>query len=141
MYIMKIGVITDIHNNIEALNAVLDKFFSLGIRKIICSGDIIGIGPRPEETVKKIMPLRDSIECVRGNHDNYLINGIPNIVPLGCPGESINIARAGVINISNENIISEELNVTYDIKKVIEDIEDTQYPDFKNILKYFYGIS
>ena len=46
---MKIGVMTDIHNNIEALNAVLDKFFSLGIRKIICSGDIIGIGPKPDK--------------------------------------------------------------------------------------------
>ena len=78
---MKIGVMTDIHNNIEALNAVLDKFFSLGIRKIICSGDIIGIGPKPEETVKKIMSFQDTIECVRGNHDNYLINGGPNTVP------------------------------------------------------------
>ena len=242
---MKIGVMTDIHNNIEALNAVLDKFFSLGIRRIICSGDIIGIGPKPEETVKRIMSLQDTIECVRGNHDNYLINGIPNTVPnsemmeygeieyhkwehaklsddsinfikslphkkilkicgkriyichysinkenkyvhytpnpslndletmfenvdadiivyghnhvpsinnesnkwyinsgsLGCPGESINIARAGVIDISNEKITYEELNITYDIKKVIENIKNMKYPDFKNILKYFYGIS
>ena len=55
--------------------------FSLGIRKIICSGDIIGIGPKPEETVKGIMSLKDIIKCVRENQDNYLIKGVPNTVP------------------------------------------------------------
>lgn len=241
---MKIGVMTDIHNNIEALNVVLDKFFSLGIKKIICSGDIIGIGPKPEETVKRIMDFKDIIECVRGNHDSYLINGLPNIVPndqnmgygeieyhkweheklseesikfikelpyerileicgktiyichysinnenkyvnykpnpsledlkimfknidadiivyghnhipsinnesnkwyinsgsLGCPGNDINIARAGIININNDNITYEELNLHYDVKKVIKNIEDMKYPEFENILKYFYGV-
>ncbi len=40
-----------------------------------------------------------------------------------------------------ENIIYQELNVYYDVKKVIEDIENIKYPEFENILKYFYGIS
>lgn len=33
---MKIGIITDIHNNYEALNAVLDEFDFCGVEKIIC---------------------------------------------------------------------------------------------------------
>lgn len=41
--------------------------------------DIIGISPKPEENVKMIMSFQDIIECVRGNHDNYLINGIPEL--------------------------------------------------------------
>ena len=43
--------------------------------------DILGIGPKPEETVKKIMGLQNSIECIRENHDEYLINGIPTEIP------------------------------------------------------------
>ena len=43
---MKIGIITDIHSNIIALNGVLNKFENLNVDKIICCGDIIGIGPR-----------------------------------------------------------------------------------------------
>lgn len=78
---MKVGIITDIHNNCDALNAVLDKFASAGVEKIICCGDILGIGPKPEGTVKRIMDLQNHMECVRGNHDNYLINGIPIKVP------------------------------------------------------------
>ena len=78
---MKVGVITDIHNNVEALNAVLNELYALKVEKIICCGDIIGIGPRPEETVKKIMLHQEQIEVVRGNHDNYLINGLPISVP------------------------------------------------------------
>ena len=49
---MKIGIITDIHSNINALNAVLEKFDKMKVDKIICCGDIIGIGSNPEETVQ-----------------------------------------------------------------------------------------
>lgn len=46
---MKLGIITDIHSNIIALNEVLKEFEKIKIDKIICCGDIIGIGPNPEE--------------------------------------------------------------------------------------------
>ena len=46
---MKIGIITDIHSNIQALEAVLEEFDRINVDKIICCGDIIGIGPNPEE--------------------------------------------------------------------------------------------
>ena len=46
---MKIGVISDIHSNILALEAVFNKFEEKNINNIICLGDIIGIGPYPEK--------------------------------------------------------------------------------------------
>ena len=49
---MKIGIITDIHSNIQALNAILNEFDKLNVERIICCGDIIGIGINPEETVQ-----------------------------------------------------------------------------------------
>mgnify|MGYP001025114291 CR=1 FL=1 len=48
---MKLGVITDIHNNLTALRAVVEQLNQMECDKIICCGDIIGIGPYPEETV------------------------------------------------------------------------------------------
>jgi len=44
---MKIGIITDIHSNIHALDASLSALFARGAEKIACLGDIIGIGANP----------------------------------------------------------------------------------------------
>ena len=56
---MKIGVITDIHINIQALNAVLNEFDKEKVTLIICCGDIIGIGINPEETVQALIKKRN----------------------------------------------------------------------------------
>jgi len=77
---MKIGVISDIHNNVVALNAVLEKFHAEGCEQVICCGDIIGIGPYPEETVQRIMQIPNII-AVRGNHEKYFLEGMPTQVP------------------------------------------------------------
>lgn len=74
---MKIGVITDIHSNIQALNAVLDELDKIKVDKIICCGDIIGIGPNPEEVVQALIKRKNIIIAVRGNHEQYLLKGLP----------------------------------------------------------------
>ena len=74
---MKIGIITDIHSNIIALNAVLKKFKEIKVDKIICCGDIIGIGPNPEEVVQELIKVSDKLIAVRGNHEKYLLDGLP----------------------------------------------------------------
>lgn len=77
---MKLGVITDIHNNLPALKVVVDKLNQMECDKIICCGDIIGIGPCPEKTVQYMMQIPNLI-AVRGNHENYLLDGIPDTYP------------------------------------------------------------
>lgn len=76
---MKIGIINDIHNNLIALESVLEEIEST-CDKIICCGDIIGIGPYPEETVQRMMKIK-SLIAVRGNHEKYLIEGMPKKYP------------------------------------------------------------
>ena len=78
---MKYGIITDIHGNTVALKAVLKKFEEIKVDQILCAGDIIGIGPEPEETVKMISKLKDKIIVVRGNHEEYFLNGLPSKTP------------------------------------------------------------
>ena len=74
---MKLGIITDIHSNIIALNEVLSVFEKMKIDKIICCGDIIGIGPSPEEVIQALMKISDKLIMVRGNHEKYLLDGLP----------------------------------------------------------------
>ena len=56
---MKIGIITDLHSNIDALNAVLQEFDRLNVEKIICLGDMIGIGLYPEETMQELLKIKN----------------------------------------------------------------------------------
>ncbi len=45
----KIAVISDIHGNLHALNAVISDIYSRDIDEIWCLGDIVGYGAFPEE--------------------------------------------------------------------------------------------
>jgi len=78
---MKIGIITDIHNNVVALKTVMQKFQHEKCDGIICCGDIIGTGAYPEETVSEIMKIPNILACVKGNHESYLTDGIPSEIP------------------------------------------------------------
>ncbi|MFO0867909.1 MAG: metallophosphoesterase family protein [Pirellulales bacterium] len=63
---MKRAIISDIHGNLEALQAVLADIASQGISHIVCLGDIVGYGPNPRECLDLAMGFQT---CVLGNHD------------------------------------------------------------------------
>ena len=69
---MRIGVITDIHSNIVALNTMLEMFEAMKVDCICCCGDIIGIGPYPEEIIQKMKQI-PNLYCVYGNHEEYFM--------------------------------------------------------------------
>jgi len=48
---MKIAIISDIHGNLPALEAVLEMIDKRGVDKIICLGDIVGKGPSTNEVI------------------------------------------------------------------------------------------
>lgn len=77
---MKIGVISDIHGNIEALQATLKEFDKINVEKIICCGDVIGIGVNPEEAVQELIKRQKNLIAVRGNHERYLLDGLPETI-------------------------------------------------------------
>ena len=239
---MKIGVITDIHNNLPALKVMVDELKSRGCESFLCCGDIIGIGPYPEETVEFVRKL-PNFTAVLGNHDRYFTEGLPEVFPneedmgegealhhkwehsrlsdnskaylhslplkteleiegkkialmhysmdengryvnftpdptaedlgrmfagvdadiilyghdhkpslvesngkswlnpgsLGCPAVDRNIARGLVLDMGDE-VKYEEVRVSYDVEKVLNDIDKFAYSDFENIKKYFYGV-
>ena len=64
---MRIAVIADIHSNLEALHAVLEKIAGLSVDEIVCLGDIVGYNANPDECID--IMRRGKIDCVLGNHD------------------------------------------------------------------------
>ncbi len=75
---MKIGIISDLHSNPDAFEAVLAEFDRRQVEKLLFLGDVIGLGAHPEECTQLLMQQRSRLlGAVRGNHENYLINGLP----------------------------------------------------------------
>ena len=52
---MKRALISDIHSNLEGLEAILKDIRAQEITEIYCLGDIIGYGPNPRECIDLIM--------------------------------------------------------------------------------------
>ncbi len=67
---MKRALISDIHSNLEALEAVLEDIHRQGSSEVYCLGDIVGYGPNPRECLEKVMELD---LCIRGNHDEAVL--------------------------------------------------------------------
>ena len=61
------AIISDIHGNMEALQAVLADIKAQGIEEIYCLGDIVGYGPNPRECVDLVM--KNCQTTLLGNHD------------------------------------------------------------------------
>jgi diadenosine tetraphosphatase ApaH/serine/threonine PP2A family protein phosphatase len=62
-----LAVISDVHGNLEALNAVLEDIEGRGLERIVCLGDIIGYGPNPREVLDIVI---DRCQwSLMGNHD------------------------------------------------------------------------
>ncbi len=71
---MKIAVISCIHGNYEALNAVLSDIDKQRADKIFCLGDLVGYGPHPNAVVEMIRSL--DIPTVQGCWDEDIVEGL-----------------------------------------------------------------
>ncbi|MBY0521994.1 MAG: metallophosphoesterase [Gemmataceae bacterium] len=60
------ALISDIHSNLEALQAVLKDIEKHKVDEIYCLGDIVGYGPNPRECVDLVMQCK---MVLLGNHD------------------------------------------------------------------------
>ncbi|MCK4251938.1 metallophosphoesterase family protein [candidate division WOR-3 bacterium] len=64
---MKAAIISDIHSNLEALQAVIKDIKKRRIKRILCLGDLVGYGANPDECIELCM--RETKIIVAGNHD------------------------------------------------------------------------
>ena len=67
------AIITDIHGNLEALEAILNDIKTQNIDEIICLGDTIGIGKNSKECIDLL--INNHVKSVLGDHEIYLLKG------------------------------------------------------------------
>ena len=72
---MRIAVLSDVHSNLHALEAVLAEVDAGGFDAVWFLGDLVGYGPRPNECAT-LLHERAAI-CLAGNHDLVVLGKIP----------------------------------------------------------------
>lgn len=93
---MRLGVISDIHSNLPALEAVDEALPA--VDRVVCAGDVVGYNPWPAECLEYVRT--QEILTVQGNHDRAVAVG---------GGDYFNsMAKAGV-TYSREQLDDEQL--------------------------------
>jgi predicted phosphodiesterase len=85
---MRVAVVSDIHSNLHALEAVLAAIEAENPDELWCLGDLVGYGPRPNECCATIADRADV--CLAGNHD-LAVRGTIDLEEFG--GEAAVAAR------------------------------------------------
>lgn len=67
-----VGVIADIHGNLDALTAVLEDIAREQVEAIVVAGDVLP-GPMPAEVVTRLLALDVPVHAVRGNGDRVVL--------------------------------------------------------------------
>ncbi len=70
---MRIGIISDIHGNYEALKAVFNQLDKMNVSKVYCLGDVVGYYSQVNECCNELR--HREILCLMGNHDWYMAGG------------------------------------------------------------------
>lgn len=66
----RLAVISDIHANLDALDAVLKQ---IGSEEVVCLGDLVDYGAEPNEVIAEVM--RSGARTILGNHDSASLTG------------------------------------------------------------------
>jgi diadenosine tetraphosphatase ApaH/serine/threonine PP2A family protein phosphatase len=70
----RVAVISDVHGNRHALDAVLDAVAAEHPDELWCLGDLVGYGPEPNECCRLVAAHADL--CLAGNHDLVVLGSL-----------------------------------------------------------------
>jgi len=71
----RVGVVSDIHGNLPALEAVIAALRKEKVDRIVSCGDLVGYGPWPREVISRVREL--GVTGVQGNHDAAVCGVLP----------------------------------------------------------------
>lgn len=101
---MKIAVISDIHSNIAALEAVWKDIQTRKVDAVVCGGDLVGYAPFPNEVIDFIKEKQ--VSCVMGNYDDAIGNAR---IVCGCDYKDAKAQELGERSIAwTRNHVTEE---------------------------------
>jgi len=97
----RLGVLSDIHGNLTALEAVLTALERQHVDGIVCLGDLVGYGPWPQQVIGRMQQLQ--ARSVRGNHDAATASPVV--------GDYLNPTAAAAIEWTKGRLTSEEVSI------------------------------
>jgi putative phosphoesterase len=68
---MRLGLISDVHGDIAALERAWEHLTALGVERVVCAGDVVGYGPEPDRVVAFL--AEHGIATAAGNHDHWAV--------------------------------------------------------------------
>ncbi len=72
---MRVAIVSDIHGNLQAFEAVLDAIEASECEELWCLGDLVGYGADPDACVE--LARRHAAICLAGNHDMGVRGDLP----------------------------------------------------------------
>lgn len=99
---MSYAVISDVHSNIEALDAVLEDIDNRKIESVLFTGDAVGYGPNPNEVLASLRERADVL--IAGNHDWAAI-GLADLERFNPNAREAVLWTMGVLSEESKNII------------------------------------
>jgi predicted phosphodiesterase len=72
---VRTAILSDIHGNLAALEAVLADLGAAGVNRAVCLGDVAATGPQPHQVIQRLQAL--NAPTVMGNTDEWLLNPQP----------------------------------------------------------------
>jgi putative phosphoesterase len=78
---MRIAVLSDVHGNLTALEAVLEQVAEEGFDLVVSGGDVVA-GPQPRESLQRLRALGDRVRWVMGNADREVVEAFDGATAL-----------------------------------------------------------
>ncbi|WP_232703291.1 metallophosphoesterase family protein [Halobacterium wangiae] len=127
---MKVGVVSDVHSNLVALEAVLEDMPD--VDRLVCAGDVVGYNAWPAECVDVLRER--NVPTVMGNHDrmvatgrNFRGNGMAQAGVEHANAELNDVQRTWIENLPRERTLADgRLKVVHDHP---EDQDRYTYPE------------
>ncbi|MBE7712861.1 MAG: metallophosphoesterase family protein [Cyanobacteria bacterium SIG26] len=76
---MRIAVLSDLHANVQALEAVMNDVMEQGCEHVFCLGDIALAGPQPKEVTEYVMAQDGTWTVIQGNTDKMIAQYGPEV--------------------------------------------------------------
>ncbi len=106
----KLGIMSDIHGNLGALQQALRIFAAQKVERVYCAGDMVGYGPNPDECCRLVRENADAV--VAGNHDYAVCDRIDYVKTFN-PQAMIGIQYAKQFTYDNNRHWLQHLPLTY----------------------------
>jgi predicted phosphodiesterase len=96
---MKVAILSDIHANLEALEATLADARGQGADRVVCLGDVVGYNTSPAECIALLQSV-DAL-CIAGNHDRAVTRQIGT--------EEFSVAALRAVSWTRKRMTAEEI--------------------------------